>query len=187
MSVEALCTVALDRLADLRGAAYAGEIGGRGGHLHGALFCDLDDAQGATVAMAFASEAGGPLTLDVRVTGRPRWVVLRLELGSGAVRAGERVGVVLQGWSSRPTETGVYLRAVRNGGFADARFPEPIALGPQQATRVALATLESGHPVCAGPAGYALVLGLAPVSHRLRIDGLHLLAGAAAGWAPEGP
>lgn len=161
-----------DRIAALRGAALSGQASGGGGSLGGSLFCDLDPECGQT-SISFASPAGSFASLDIQIEGKPRWVVLRLELGTAGFKPGDVLGVALQGAASRSCEIGAYLRLVRDGVIEDTSFGERLNLGPRQAVRTVLRTLSAVDPACGQESTCALVLGLPLEDIRIDIADLH--------------
>lgn len=163
----------MDRVAGLRTATYSGLATEGGGHMYGDLFCDLDGEIGKTTA-SFDSSPGSVVSFDVQVEGQPRWVVLRLELGDARFQPGDVLGLALRGSASHDCTIGVYLRMVRDGGFADTRFPDSLRLGPHNGVRVALHTLAATDPACGEPGSCAIVLGLPAEDVRLHVGDLHL-------------
>lgn len=162
----------MDRVAELRAATCSGQVSGGGGPLGGDLHCDLDAEIGTTTA-SFDSAPGGLLSVDVRIEGQPRWVVLRLQLGEARFQPGDVLGVALRGSYSHESYMGVYLRMVRDGHFTDTRLAEGLKLGTRDNVLIALHTLSAADPACGAPGDCALIFGLPREEGRFQIRDLH--------------
>ena len=156
------------RVATLRDAGYDVELD-HSGPVHDALFCDLDPEMGRSRVHVLAAP-GSILSLDAQVEGRPRWFVLRLELGQGAYQPGDVLGLVIKGAADRLLEVRPFLRMVRSGRLADTRFEDSVMLAKEPGVYTALHTLSAMDPACGEPGNCALVLGLPSESARVQID-----------------
>lgn len=156
------------RVAALRAADYDAELD-NSGPMHTDLFCDLDPESGHS-RVHFLTTPGSVLSLDAQIEGRPRWVVLRLELGQGTYQPGDVLGLVIKGAADRPLNVQPFLRMVRDGRLADTRFEDSVTLTREPSVYTALHTLSAMDPACGEPGDCALVLGLPSESARVLID-----------------
>lgn len=127
-----------------------------------------DDKDG-TVTLSYRTEPENLLRLDARVTGRPRWITLNLDLGCGAFEAGDMIGIVAEVDGDADRDLEMFIRSATEHGDVDTELSERLSVSAAGGVVAALHIVGSGDSVADDSRFHRLGIRLPQQDFRLAI------------------
>lgn len=128
----------------------------------------------ADMSIAYDSPDWAALALTTRISSKPRWQSLNLVLATGVLRAGDTLGLVVEGYADVQTPLKITTRSAINGTQIDCHWDDQITLHPMNNVAIALHRYEMLDGVVDSEGYHTLMIDLPPQSSAMTLRNIRL-------------
>ena len=134
------------------------------------------DQSGCKVDVRVLRTVDAVLAFSSKVSGRPEWFTLNIELGEDALAPGDVLGIVADIASDAPATLPLFVRSATGGGIEDTILAENLHATKDGVISTVLHTISSGDALATQSAFHTMVIDLSGTNHNTEIRDLRIFA-----------